>query len=324
VYASPEQFGHLAVGPASDVYSLGVVLYELVTGVVPFSPRPGEAPSVLARRHLREKPRHPRDFVSDLPEAVSSLILSLLEKKPLERPTVAAAQNQVKRLRERFKDALREGPTQIKANPLPPETPPETPQVTPLVTPLHDQLPPKLSTADALASLRRDRRPMVMMAAVVVLLLLGLAMVVRMGPDERLKVEPTTQTTMLASTTTPAAGVAEPEAAPTPLPVEPKLEELAPLPEKVPSRAKGKARGSVAPRRSSTTVVVSAASDCVVNSSFRDYAHRRQGDLRAILGAWVPEVMAADEDIDNGLAAGDCRRVKAAMGKLELMAGVEP
>jgi serine/threonine-protein kinase len=119
-YASPEQFGNYAVGTASDVYSLGVVLYEMLTGQLPFPEVPGESDTALARRHVHERPRDPQLLVPDLPEDVASLVLSMLAKEPPARPTVGAAANTVLRLRERYRDRRADGPTHVGPAPGPP------------------------------------------------------------------------------------------------------------------------------------------------------------------------------------------------------------
>jgi serine/threonine-protein kinase len=83
-YASPEQYGKLAAGERldgrSDLYSLGVVLYELSTGERPFA---GETPAQLMQTHLLEPPRP--FFQSDpegrVPEGLRAVILKALEKK---------------------------------------------------------------------------------------------------------------------------------------------------------------------------------------------------------------------------------------------------
>ncbi|MFN8034733.1 MAG: Stk1 family PASTA domain-containing Ser/Thr kinase [Acidimicrobiia bacterium] len=81
-YFSPEQAQGLAVDGRSDVYSLGVVLYEMVCGVPPFT---GESPVSVAYKHVRETAVPPSQRVPDLPHEFEQIVLNSLEKDPAER-----------------------------------------------------------------------------------------------------------------------------------------------------------------------------------------------------------------------------------------------
>ena len=87
-YMSPEQCDGLELTPAADVYSLGVILYEMLTGMTPFS---GPTPLAIALKQSTEFPRPPREIVSSIPEDLEHLILHTLEKRPEDRPANAAA-----------------------------------------------------------------------------------------------------------------------------------------------------------------------------------------------------------------------------------------
>lgn len=87
-YISPEQIdSKRKVGPASDLYSLGVVMYELLTGDVPFRE---DTLSRLLLSHLGSAPDPLRMRRPDIPEAVEHVVLKLLEKDPMDRYGTAA------------------------------------------------------------------------------------------------------------------------------------------------------------------------------------------------------------------------------------------
>jgi serine/threonine protein kinase len=86
-YMSPEQCDGAELTPAADVYSLGVILYEMLTGTVPFS---GSTPLAIAMKHTSELPRRPREYVASIPPALEDVVLHALEKRPQDRPANAA------------------------------------------------------------------------------------------------------------------------------------------------------------------------------------------------------------------------------------------
>ena len=81
-YISPEQAQGKPVSIESDLYSLGTVLYELITGKPPFV---GDTPISTATKHLTERPEKPSSFRRDLPKGVESAIMKLLEKATYDR-----------------------------------------------------------------------------------------------------------------------------------------------------------------------------------------------------------------------------------------------
>jgi len=87
-YMSPEQCrGDKTLGPKSDLYSLGVCLYELLTGKKPFV---GESTIDMFMKHVGETPVRPRKLAPDLPIWLDNLVMFLLEKDKANRPLDAA------------------------------------------------------------------------------------------------------------------------------------------------------------------------------------------------------------------------------------------
>jgi serine/threonine-protein kinase len=85
LYLCPEQFLENPVGPQSDLYAVGCVLYEMLTGVPPFF---GKKALDVVMGHLERQPRPPSELAPDLdlPKEVDALVLQLLAKDPAERP----------------------------------------------------------------------------------------------------------------------------------------------------------------------------------------------------------------------------------------------
>jgi beta-lactam-binding protein with PASTA domain/tRNA A-37 threonylcarbamoyl transferase component Bud32 len=87
-YLSPEQAQGQPVEAASDLYALGVVMYEMVTGKMPFD---GDNPVSIAMKHVHEQPVPPRNLNPDVPENLEAVILRALGKHPIERYLTAQA-----------------------------------------------------------------------------------------------------------------------------------------------------------------------------------------------------------------------------------------
>ncbi len=99
-YMAPEQARGQPVGPMTDLYALGVVAFEMVTGRLPFT---GASPVDLLMKHVDARPPRPSEFVPELPAALDAFILQMLTKDPEARPGSA---EQLRRQLLRLRDAL--------------------------------------------------------------------------------------------------------------------------------------------------------------------------------------------------------------------------
>ncbi|TET42165.1 MAG: serine/threonine protein kinase, partial [Elusimicrobia bacterium] len=81
-YMSPEQVEGKETDQQSDIYSLGIILYEMLTGRVPFE---GDTPFTIGMKHKGEVPKDPRELNAQIPEDLSRVILMCLEKEKANR-----------------------------------------------------------------------------------------------------------------------------------------------------------------------------------------------------------------------------------------------
>ena len=101
-YISPEQARGAATSPASDLYSLGILLFQMLTGAVPFE---GDTPVAIAMRHLDEPVPLPSSRVADLPANLDEVVSRATAKSPVDRYRDADAMAMALRHRESGADA---------------------------------------------------------------------------------------------------------------------------------------------------------------------------------------------------------------------------
>ncbi|MFO0548238.1 MAG: protein kinase [Polyangiaceae bacterium] len=82
-YMAPEQGTSTEAGPSADIYSLGVMLFEMVTGTLPFEAP--NAPTLLVK-HMHEPQPHMRDRVKTVPASLDELVYNMMGKMPADRP----------------------------------------------------------------------------------------------------------------------------------------------------------------------------------------------------------------------------------------------
>jgi serine/threonine-protein kinase len=146
VWGSPQYFApEQAIGenptPAADVYSLGVVIYELFTGHLPFE---AETVEKMIEYHRTRPPTDPRVYVPDLPEDLTQIILKVLSKEPASRYRTADQLGHVlSRINEQKTEPIKGNLGQITTeNIQPPVTQPV--RVPPPITPEDNLLPVRL------------------------------------------------------------------------------------------------------------------------------------------------------------------------------------
>jgi eukaryotic-like serine/threonine-protein kinase len=105
-YMSPEQCSGEELDPRSDVYSLGIIIYEMLTGQVPFQ---APTPVAVVIKHAVEKPNPPRSLRGDIPWELEEVVMRALEKRCEDRQDSAAE------LARQFERALYRAGIEIKA-----------------------------------------------------------------------------------------------------------------------------------------------------------------------------------------------------------------
>jgi serine/threonine-protein kinase len=150
-YYSPEQAAGHMPSPASDVYSLGIVTYEILTGTLPFT---ASTPEELARLHVESNPIPPSEYIPDIPKPLEEIILKVLSKEPSARYRTA---DQLGRVLMKF-GTQRNIPTPTPSPAMQPEPTPvfvweEPPAPEPIPYPIEDEEPTNIDWPSVLLGL---------------------------------------------------------------------------------------------------------------------------------------------------------------------------
>ncbi len=139
LYFAPEQAQGEPPSPASDVYSIGVVMYELLCGTPPFTASTSDE---LARLHISARPIPVREYIPDIPTALEEIIMKVLSKEPSAR----------------YRTADQLGRVLLKFGTLPDAPPEPTPAPAPVVT-LTPEVADRLPTKDRPLPPRQETGP---------------------------------------------------------------------------------------------------------------------------------------------------------------------
>ncbi len=176
-YMSPEQIQGGAVDARSDIYSLGIALYEIVTGKQPFK---RDSDFAIMAAHMKEMPQHPIELRPDMPQGLNDIILMAIAKDPNQRfQTAEAFRGAINSVRENLSGQPVATasiappawtPTPAVAQPAASATPPKIPtQQIPPPQPTAHQMPPTVIVAAQTSS---HRGLYITLGAVIVLVVL--------------------------------------------------------------------------------------------------------------------------------------------------------
>lgn len=96
-YLSPEQVLNSRFSPASDIYALGVILYEMLTGEKPFK---GETPLEIMQDMFKEELKEPKDIKETIPLKLNTVVMSMIAREPEKRPSAEVLAITLDKLRE--------------------------------------------------------------------------------------------------------------------------------------------------------------------------------------------------------------------------------
>lgn len=315
-YISPEQAQAQQVDGTADLYSLGVMLFEMLSGRLPF-----ESTSVteLLQKHLSERPPTLSTIVQGVPEGIEEFVASLLEKDPLARPQSAdVARQQVQRLLKR----LAAEATMVRPRPLAPtEKELRLAAKTDLVQrPVKPVLEAHSPTTDLSLKPADPKRRGVVAAVVGVLVLLGLWAVLPL-PAERGEGRGEGPEVVK-----PAEVVKPPEVKPPEVVQQPEaVVDAGALAVAVPPEVVKPPEPKLVVKtpKEPAKVVVTAPPRCTFDERFLDWARDQKAQLRELPEAKLPAFGDAQERLERSLAGKDCTAANAAIAELKRIAHVE-
>jgi serine/threonine-protein kinase len=174
-YLAPERIAGAQATPASDLYALGVVGYECLAGVPPFTGEPLE----VACAH-RDRPVPP--LPGSVPATVTALVMQLVAKDPAWRPDSAEVAHRAGRLREDLRDGLSVGARDLPAAPSPAAVPPPAPVIAPAAFAAEAWWPfpaaPRPGPRPRTGARQRRRRPVPVLAPAAIAGLITMALAV--------------------------------------------------------------------------------------------------------------------------------------------------
>jgi serine/threonine-protein kinase len=300
-YIAPEQARGFAPTPRTDLYCLGVMMYEMLSGTLPF-----KADSVVAmlKKHVYESAPPLSGRVSNLPDALYDLVGEMLDKDPEKRPASAEIARQVvtRLTRQLQSDATVQKPNPIRVVPAPFRTSDpdaETPQIEmkiatepALPTPSADKLEHELRG-------RRSRRPVFFGVALLVLALIAVLLWPKGKPFEVVAPPaPAPQPVEMAKAPEPAPPA--PLVVPTPPPPVETEEPLPSLPVVLKSNRAEKSKMTVTVAKQ-PGVEISANDGCARLDSWRQDEAERLDDIKTAARAHLLKDGKSGEQIEAEL-----------------------
>jgi serine/threonine protein kinase len=316
-YMSPEQIQGDAVDARSDIYSLGIALYEIVTGKQPFK---RDSDFAIMAAHMKEMPQHPIELRPDMPQGLNDIILMAIAKDPNQRfQTAEAFRGAINSVRENLSGQPVATasiappawtPTPAVAQPAASATPPKIPtQQIPPPQPTAHQMPPTVVVAAQPAS---HRGLYITLGAVIVLVVLVAAgfTVPRYLKARASSGQSSLPSQQMANPAPAAPAMAQPtttEINPTPAPA-PAAEPAAATPTIDPAAA---AKAAAAAKRKQEQAATAAAA----NQAAADAKAQAEAQARAVEQARQAALAEAEHQMDqlNGRAAS----VKASLATLK-------